>query len=246
MTDFALLHGGGQGSWVWEPVVSRLETAGARVLALDVPGCGTKRDRDTSALGPDEVVAEVLADIVDAGLSDVVMVGHSQAGSILPSIYAAQPTLFARLVYLTCSIPLPHQSVVSMMGKGEQGSHPDEVGWPADPNKLGREAQRAQMFTTGMSEAEKALYAASERLDNWPYAMNFATGWTTDHLAGSPATYILCERDGALPVAWQERFADRFHCQHIVRIDAGHQAMTTHPAEVTALLLAEAARSDGS
>ncbi|HMO67599.1 MAG TPA: hypothetical protein PKD92_03940 [Novosphingobium sp.] len=44
----------------------------------------------------------------------------------------------------------------------------------------------------------------------------------------------------SLPVAWQEAFAARLHADRILRLDAGHQAMTTRPRELAAILLAEA------
>ena len=53
MTDFAFLHGGGQGSWVWDDAIAGINAQSggtARCLALDAPGCGTKRDRDTGEI----------------------------------------------------------------------------------------------------------------------------------------------------------------------------------------------------
>ncbi|WP_425996226.1 alpha/beta fold hydrolase [Caulobacter sp. DWR1-3-2b1] len=65
---FALLHGGGHGSWVREETVRALEARGAAVLALDVPGCGAKRGRETLELGVEAVADELLADIMASGL----------------------------------------------------------------------------------------------------------------------------------------------------------------------------------
>jgi hypothetical protein len=56
--DYALLHGGGQGSWVWDETIAALGVQGGgtfgRALALDAPGCGAKRGRAfLSRLGHD-------------------------------------------------------------------------------------------------------------------------------------------------------------------------------------------------
>ena len=65
--DYAFLHGGGQGSWVWDETIAALRQQSVgdigEVIALDVPGCGTKRGRDTSAMSVDDVVNELLADL---------------------------------------------------------------------------------------------------------------------------------------------------------------------------------------
>jgi pimeloyl-ACP methyl ester carboxylesterase len=78
---FALLHGGGQGSWVWDDVVERLTAKSARVRALDVPACGIKRGRDVTALDADDVTRERVADIKVADVANVTIVGHSLAGA---------------------------------------------------------------------------------------------------------------------------------------------------------------------
>ena len=49
------------------------------------------------------------------------------------------------------------------------------------------------------------------------------------------------EQDNILPVAWQERFAERFRANRMVRPDAGHQVMNTRPQALAKVLLAEAA-----
>ena len=59
-TGFVLVHGGIQGSWVWQ---------------------------------------ELIADIRQADLRDVVLVGHSQAGTIVPTMVHVAPDLFRHAVY---------------------------------------------------------------------------------------------------------------------------------------------------
>lgn len=81
--NFAFLHGGGQGGWVWDEAIAALDrqTNGAfgRAVALDVPGCGTKRGRVTDNIDNEGVARELIVDIERAGMNDVILVGHSQA-----------------------------------------------------------------------------------------------------------------------------------------------------------------------
>ncbi len=237
MTDFALLHGGGQGSWVWDDVVQRLEAAGARVLALDVPGCGTKRGRDVSALTADEAAAELIADCHSAGLSDIVLVGHSLAGSILPRMAKLAPELIAKLVYVTCSAPLPGVSFRGQMGEGLQGSHPDQVGWPVDPAKHSADERYRLMFCNDMSHDEATAFLAKMGKDEWPMDPLTCTDHSYDHLAAVPSTYIVCLQDAGLPPVWQLRFAERLHCERVLELAAGHQAMTTQAEALVEIIL---------
>jgi len=78
--------------------------------------------------------------------------------------------------------------------------------------------------------------------------MYSATNWSFDNLGAIPASYVVCLRDGILPVAWQEIFATRLKTAEQVRIDAGHQVMNTRPHALAEVLRLEAARhlADGS
>lgn len=243
--DYAFLHGGGQGSWVWENTIAALhrqsERAFGRALALDIPGCGLKRDREIHAVTVDDVVAELLDEIAGAGLSDVVLVGHSLAGTILPRMVERRPELFRRLVYVSCSAPLPGQTFLQMMGTSRHDSNPEEVGWPRDPQQVARGEQYPLMFCNDMSDADAAAFLAKLGEDNWPDQVTLATDWRYDHLGQVPATYLLCLQDAILPLDWQEKFATRFKVDHRVRIDAGHQVMNSRPHSLAEVLRLEAA-----
>lgn len=242
---YAFLHGGGQGSWVWNETIAalRLQSGGesSRAIALDVPGCGEKRGRDTAAIGVDDIVDELLADLVRAARKDIVLVGHSQAGNILPRLAERRPDLFRRLIYVSCSSPLPGQTVLQMMGTGRHGDNEDQVGWPFDPQTAQDMRERYPlMFCNDMGPDRSMAFLARLGHDAWPGACYAATDWRYDHLGTLPATYVVCLQDGIVPVAWQEKFAARFQAQRLVRIDAGHQVMNTRPQALAEVLRHEA------
>jgi len=244
MTDFAFLHGGGQGSWVWSETIAELkrQSDGApRCIGLDVPGCGTKRGRITDEIGMEEVASELVADIVQAGMNDVVLVGHSQAGSVLPLMAASDPGLFQRIVYVSCLAPPTGRSSLEIMGDCRHGESDTEVGWPVDPETTTLEERFGAMFCNDMAATERDDFLARLGQDSWPAKTYAYSGYRYDHLGSISSPYIRCERDQALPPLWQDRFADRFKVDRVVSIDAGHQAMNTRPEELAALLLAEAA-----
>jgi pimeloyl-ACP methyl ester carboxylesterase len=244
--NYAFLHGGGQGSWVWDRTIEVLNAQGgiARSIALDVPGCGVKRERTTDLIAVDDIAAELVADIEAAGLRDVVLVGHSQAGSILPKMAAMKPDLFHRLIYISCSSPLPGQTVRGMIGDGLHGDDPDEVGWPVDPRSCTTEERHSIMFCNDMNPAEAATFTAQLGKDSWPIQSYAHSDWRYEHLDAVPASYVVCLRDGILPVVWQERFAERFRCERIVSLDAGHQAMITRPHGLAEILRHEVLVAD--
>ncbi|MDB5970609.1 MAG: putative hydrolase or acyltransferase of alpha/beta superfamily [Hydrocarboniphaga sp.] len=244
MTDYVFVHGGGQAGWVWQETIAALhqQTAGkfGRALALDAPGCGEKRGRDTEALDVDAVVTEFVADISASGLKDIVLVGHSQAGTILPRLVEKRPDLFRRLVYVSCIAPMPGQSILQQMGSGLHGSNKDQVGWPFDPKTVDARKRFPLMFCNDMNEAETAAFLAKLGQDTWPAQTMAASDWRYEHLGRVPSTYLVCLRDGILPLAWQETFAARLKTERQVRIDAGHQVMNTRPQALAEALRYEA------
>jgi pimeloyl-ACP methyl ester carboxylesterase len=244
--DIVLIHGGGQAAWVWDETVAAMRMqAGAalgRVIALDVPGCGAKRGRDTTGLAVEHVVAELAGELDGLGVTDALLVGHSQAGTLLPGLIAVRPVRFARAVFFSCCAPLPGQTVGAMMGRGPRGANEAEVGWPLDPASVNRRALFAAAFCNDMMEAEASAFLDKLGRDEWPAACALESDrWHYDEARGVPGTYVVALRDNILPLAWQERFAERFHAGCRVSIDAGHQAMNSRPHALAEILLKDAA-----
>ena len=238
-SNFAFLHGGGQGGWVWDETIAAMaaQSGGSvRCLALDAPGCGLKRGRDTSQIAFEDISRELIADIEATGMEDVVLVGHSQAGMQVPQMAEFAPGLFRKLIFLTCSMPIPGKSTLDQMGASRHGEKADEVGWPVGPDATMEQRFRA-MFCNDMTDEQADAFLAKLGSDMWPPVCYSYSDWKTKHLADIPVTYILCERDMALPPPWQRTFAERLHAQQVETMDAGHQAMNTQPEELARLLM---------
>jgi len=243
VVNFAFLHGGGQGSWVWEQTIAALEAQSdgtVNCLALDVPGCGAKRGRDTAAVEFDDIARELNADIEAAAMNDVVLVGHSQAGMALPRMAEFAPGRFSRLIYVTCSAPPPGMTTIERMGEGLHGEREDQVGWPVDPKTSTMEERFRVMFCNDMAPADQDAFLAKLGEDMWPMSSYSYRDWRYDHLDGIPAIFVHCMQDMSLPPPWQRRFAETFRAGKTVHIDAGHQVMNTRPQALAEVLLAEA------
>lgn len=233
---FVFLHGGIQGSWVWSPTIAalKLQEPNTRCLALDVPGCGVKLDRNTEGIVFTDIVSELVGDVEAAGASGATLVGHSQAGSLLSLMAALAPDRFSKLIYLSCVAPEPGQTVLVGTAGREMADLPEEQ------RELPMERLR-RMFCNDMSDHEAERFMASLGKDAWPRSAYSETQWRYDHLAGVPSTYILCLQDETLPLDLQRQFAQRLHAKRVLSLDAGHQAMTTRPHALAEMLLLESA-----
>jgi pimeloyl-ACP methyl ester carboxylesterase len=251
LRDIVLVHGGGQGGWVWAETIAaiRLEAgdAAGRIFALDVPGCGEKRGADTNGLSIPDVIRIFAAELDALDVRDALLVGHSMAGTLLPGLAAARSDRIARAVYFTCSAPAQGQTIGQMMGQGKQGSNENEVGWPLDiewpldpENALFRQLFEAA-FCDDMDKEMAPAFLDKLGKDRWPDACGRDwDSWHYEEARHVPATYVIALADKILPVTWQERFAARVNASRLVRIDSGHQGMNTRPFSLAEILIAEA------
>lgn len=244
MTDFAFLHGGGQGSWVWDETIEAMRAQageGHRYLALDVPGCGMKRGRKTGDIGFAAIVSELVEDVRAAGLSNVVLVGHSQAGTVLPGMAAAAPELFARTVHVSTIAPDPEANVIEMSARRMTADRSEEVNRSFFDETMPAAERFGLKFCNDMNPAFAADFLARLGQDNWPRSSYEVSGWDYATPPAAPVSYVLCLRDAVLTLPWQEKFAARLGATSLVRIDAGHQAMNSRPHGLAEILLIEAA-----
>lgn len=203
--DLVFVHGGGQGAWVWDQTVSALTAKSDRVrcLTLDVPGCGAKRDREISSLDIGDIARELVAEIATSGLQNIVLVGHSQAGMLIPRMVEYAPTSFARMVYITCSAPPPGTSIMQLLGEGVHGQRDDCIGWPLDEKTTPMTELFREMFCTQMSTDEQEAFLAKLFHDTWPPRTSFrpigaTTTWPHDPPAISSASGTdPCRRGGS-------------------------------------------------
>ena len=237
--DYAFLHGGGQGGWVWAETIAALQAQsgdGARATAFDLPGCGAKRDQDTSQLTVRAVAEAFVADLANSGMKDIVLVGHSNAGTILPLVAEMRPDLVRRYIYVACIAPPPGESIRGMITRRRAAT--------AAKDETMSGGRLREMFCNDMSEDYAAAFMARLGFDHWPtLAALDEAGWRYDHLEDKSATFVICLQDQAEIPEWQDVYATRLQVQRRVRIDAGHQVMNTRPHGLAEIIRAEAVQS---
>lgn len=224
MTSFVLVHGGAHGAWCWSKLVPHLEgdPRVEAVVAVDLAGHGERRDVKPQA---DITLADYVDDVAGAiesrDLSDVVLVGHSLAGITLPPAAARVAPRLRRVVFLSTSNPKPGQSIMELMAH------------PLSP--LARGLEFEAMFCNDL-DPETSAWLRAHVGPEPPAPMTTPVEVATAP-EGVPATYVLLERDQALPPAFQREQARTACVDEVVPFDAGHSAFASRPAALAALLL---------
>ena len=221
---FVLIHGGAHGAWCWQPL---LEHLAAPALAVDLPG-RAGRPGDLETLSVRDFAAAVVEDVEQAGLSRVVLVGHSMAGLTIPLVLERIPERVAHVALVSCVLPREGESVLDAIGTPVEQR-------PRSPADLLSEAVAREMFCNDMDEAQtrfvlERLCPESVRVMNEPAR-------TAGLRAAVPRCYVKLLRDQALSPPLQDEFIARAGPACAVHeLDAGHNAMISRPAELAAVL----------
>jgi pimeloyl-ACP methyl ester carboxylesterase len=221
---FVLVHGAFHGAWCWDQVVPKLSLPS---VAVDLPGRGT-RPRSDRPVTIDQCVEAVIADADAAGLSRVVLVGHSMGGITITEVANRHPERIAHLVYLA-ALALPvGETVLDLYSLDEASAAED----PAGVIPLMDEPIAHQMFAGDLSpEAFAVAHAQCV-----PEAVGLFRATVSGYDSGVPATYVRCTRDGSFNAEATEPMVANLQPETVQLLDADHDVMLSQPDVLADLL----------
>ena len=248
MTDYLLVHGPGQGSWVWGKVWGKMTAPvehpptlhkprrANRVHPIDLPGHGPDAEGDTAAVRLEECVNAITRAVEQEQLRDVVLVGHGiSAGIVLQA---------------AASLAAPPKRLALVGGAVPEGQRPLISGCPSRI----RSGFRLFSLLSSLSRKELRLpYPVINRyLCNTMEAMEIVqilgffgplptrllnTGLSLEAGLPAPLTCIVLTQDKLISPDTQLRTAERLNSEEVVEIDACHMGVWQHPEAVADALL---------
>ena len=224
MTHFLLIHGGAHGAWCWDRLAPflRMSSDIDQVVAVDLTGHGARRDvKPLDEITLTDYVDDIVREIERRDLRNVMLVGHSLAGISMPLVASRIPDRIRRLVYLATSNPPVGQSCSDLM------KH------PLSPVSRGIDAR--QMFCSDLDEETAAWLLG--KLGPEPAGPMHEVATIAGPPAGIASTYILLEKDQALPPDFQREQARNANADEIVPFEAGHSAFASRPKDLAQLLI---------
>jgi pimeloyl-ACP methyl ester carboxylesterase len=217
-----LVPGAWQGPWAWRGVVEELSDLDVRTVEL--PSVGP----DPTALGDLHEDAAALRAAVRAIGGPVLVCAHCY-GAAPASEGLAGLAEVVGLVFLSGLALDIGESVLDATG----GTPPPwwdvhEAEGYVDPRRP------AQVLYTDVDAATSRRAVA--RLGHQSLAA-FGQGLTRAAWRTVPSTYVVCERDAAIPVRAQEAMAER--AGRVLRMAAAHSPFLSRPAQLAGVLRAE-------
>lgn len=241
--DIVFIHGGHQGSWVWNETIAELTQNEPlffdKIVALDVPGCGKKVNLPKPDFTANDIASELAQEIIDAGIRNAIIVSHSQGGTLVPRIISKTNDCFSQALFITTAAPLEGQTILEMLGSGIHGDNEACVGWPLPIDTTEPAVLFSAMFKDKyMSDEMLQFILERSAIDAWPSipaASDRHWGWS--QLQNIKAYYLLARNDNILTLEWQEKFASRVgNDTRKFYVEAGHQVMQTQPRKVANII----------
>lgn len=109
-----LVAGGFHGGWCWRRVAEPLREQGWRVYTPSLTGLADRAHLLTRAVNLETHVCDITGLIMAEELENVILCGHSAAGSVITVAADRLPERIAGLCYLDASMPLDGQVLLRL------------------------------------------------------------------------------------------------------------------------------------
>jgi len=228
LPGLVLVHGGAHAADCWDLTVAELaaQAPELRVVAVDLPGrAGKPADLATVTIA--EWVKSAVADVEDAGLGEVVVVGHSMGGLTVPGVVAQLGAARVReMILLAAFVPPQGSSVVDAL-RGPLAPLARSARWIRKPFPMPRAAARFA-FCNGMTREQRALTMSRLCLES-PNVI-FEPADRGDLPDEVPRTWIMTLDDRALSVRQQlAAIGSLGGVDTMICVDGCHDVMFTEP-----------------
>jgi pimeloyl-ACP methyl ester carboxylesterase len=229
---FVLVHGGGQGGWVWRDVAGALRAAGHEVHTPSLTGFGERRHLEPTSFAT--FVDDIANVILVEDLHDVVLVGHSMGGVVIPRVAERVPDRIRRVVWVTAAVTDDGETLLDAVPQSPAIVRAVQLG-PAGITGFDTEL----LLDAGIHDgtAEQREFIRSRRLP-YPQHALVEPGRRSAFLAlGLATAYVVATEDRTIEPHVQEGFVARLPGARRAEIAAGHQCMNTRPAELSDILV---------
>lgn len=226
MAHFLLLHGACHGGWCWDAVTPILRSAGHQTTTPDFP-C-----EDLTAGLSD--YADTAVASLDAGVDELVVVGHSLGALVAPILAHRLPT--RRMVMLAGIVGAPRASLESLAAADADRDLPlADADLETDSEGRFRfteaGARRVLYQDCPRAAADAALAQLRFQRSMWREVADF------DAWPQVETWSVTCTDDQLVNPHWSNRVArDRLGVEPI-ELPGGHSPFVSRPAELAELLL---------
>ncbi|MGA8328267.1 MAG: alpha/beta fold hydrolase [Mycobacterium sp.] len=239
-----LVHGGEHSADCWDLTIDELRRLAPElpVLAVDMPGHGAIPG-DLTTVTIAECVHSAVEQIEDAGLDEVIIVGHSLAGLTVPGIVGALGRCRVREMILAAAcLPVQGRAIVDTL-VGPLAWYVRQAVRLRKPPSTMPNVLSALIFCNGMTRAQRRFTLS--RIHAEAVTIIAEPVDRSDLPDGVPRTWILTLRDHALfPRTQLRSIAALGGVQTLIPIDTCHDVMISEPRLLAEILIERCTASE--
>jgi pimeloyl-ACP methyl ester carboxylesterase len=228
MSTFVLVHGSWHDGNAWAPVIRRLESHGHTAYGPTIAGHGKGSDKRVNHA---QCTQSIVDFILAKNLMEIVLVGHSFAGTIISKVAEKIPERIRRLVFwnafvlrdghsLNDEIPPHFREMFDELAR----QSPD--GAVMVPFPIWREA----FINDGDLALAQSTYAGLSPEPYLPFTEK--VDMKKFYSLQIPKSYLNCTEDCALPHGewgWHPRMSGRLGLFRLVQMPGSHETIFTNP-----------------
>ena len=229
---FVLVHGAWHGGWVWKEVAESLRYQGYSVSCPTQTGLGERKHLLSSTITIDTFIEDIINHIIFNDLDNIILVGHSFAGSTISGVADRLKERINRLIYFDAMILSNGQSPFDIA--------PDEVVKERialaeqSLDKISIVAPKPEAF--GVFDIRKSLLLEKQLTPHPISTFHSKLNLENEIGNGIPLCYIFCT-DPVYKSLESSREIVRKMNWPIFELHAGHDAMYTNAKETLNLLI---------
>jgi pimeloyl-ACP methyl ester carboxylesterase len=230
---FVLVHGGGHGGWCWQRAARLLRADGHEVCTPTLTGFGERSHLDTSRVTFETFVQDVVNVLEFEDLHDVVLVGHSMGGVIVPRVAERVPGRLRHVVWVAAVVTNDGESLLDAVPQSP---------WIAKAVTIGADGTAHTdpdlILDANIHDGtpEDRAFVRQRHLPYPPHALTEPGRLSAFLALGLPTSYLIATDDRTIEPPVAAKFASRLPGATIVRLPGGHDCMLTQPVAVAAAL----------
>jgi pimeloyl-ACP methyl ester carboxylesterase len=242
MATYLLVPGAWLGGWAWQSVAKGLRARGHDVYPVTLTGLGERVHLARPAVDLETHIADIVNTIAWNDLDDVILAGHSYAGTVVTGVADRIPERIQQLVYVD-SAPLadgmamvdlyPPDALAALRQNVDQRG--EGWRWPFP----GFAALAEDASVAGLGETDRAMIAAKAVPQPWA---TYTQPLRLQHAdAGDAVAYrrvvIACDDIRSLVAAGVPQIVAMTALPwHYLELATGHWPMFSAPAELAEML----------
>lgn len=241
MATYVLAPGAWLGGWAWQDVAARLRARKHDVYPITLTGLGERVHLARPEVDLETHIADVVNTITWNDLDDVILAGHSYAGTVVTGVADRIPERIRQLVYVDSAPLADGMAMVDLYPPEGLAALRQTVAQTGDGWLFpfpGFEALAEDTSIAGLGEEEQASIAAKAVPHPWA---TYTQPLRLDHADGEAASYrqvlIACDEMRGLVAAGVPQIAAMAAPPwHYLELETGHWPMFSAPGEQAELL----------